>query len=193
MPLLESDLHHDGLSADNADSFRPRTGSGGIKNLIKFGRNRHKSGEPLQVPDSNKNGPKGNSPPNPQNQGGPSRVRNFLDAFRPRSKSDVTTMSRPKKSPVQPAKISERRRRSSTSEDPPHLLLSKSPPPAPTPMSMILADGMGDDRYNLNRNNMAPVMMQQFRSRAYSDPKPPRSRKYVSLHCLFLVTLNEWL
>ncbi|XP_067938021.1 5'-AMP-activated protein kinase subunit gamma-like isoform X2 [Watersipora subatra] len=83
LPCGKSSSHEDlsefalpGLDeADEIDGneFRPRTGSAGLKTLIKL-KNRHKSGDCKSSPPEDRKGIKG-----------------FLDSIRPRSKSDAAT------------------------------------------------------------------------------------------------------
>lgn len=153
MPLLDSDVAD--MNNTTAESEgRPRSGSssstsGGIRNIF---RKKHKSG------DESRSSSRGSSPGTT-----PSKVKNFFDVIRPRSKSDGNP-------PVMPGKA----RRSSATEPPtitegleytPQRNRSSSITPdqlrAPgsyTPMSQLLAD-------------KASTSQDQFRHRAYSEPR----------------------
>ena len=120
MPLLESDRgdvpvspaanHHH--PTDDTDAFRPRAGSTGFKN---FFRKRHKSGEKSVESELSKSygssSPRGSPSPShhhrhqqqhhqgspgcttPTQQPGGSKMRHFIDAIRPRSKSDAASIA----------------------------------------------------------------------------------------------------
>ena len=157
MPLLDSDMNQDSNNCDDADSFRPRSGSAGLRNLF---RKKHKSG------DESKSGSHGHSPVSPQSSS--FKMKNFLDAFRPRSKSDVVSAHvpvppknhHPRNSVDLPPStynvVSEER--STHSKSAGHQ----------TPMSALLRRGSDE--------KVTPIgpeeYIQMFRERAYSDPRP---------------------
>ncbi|KAK2175387.1 hypothetical protein NP493_732g01000 [Ridgeia piscesae] len=163
MPLLDSDLpepttpKNNMAAADIVDEeFRTRSGSGGFRNLF---RKRQKSGDETKV-----------KSPVPSSG---SKVRSFLDAFRPRSKSDVASLN-----------IPGGRHRSSSVTSEQDLYTSKSPPPvAPgfsksltttmTPMSNLLVENSVQNMQQSNGTDRvsALTLVEKFRHRAYTDPK----------------------
>lgn len=160
MPLLESDSAS--APVDVEDGFRPRSSSGTLKN---FFRKRHKSGEidknPVSPAPSNKTA----SPLNTPVQS--SKMRHFIESFRPRSKSDAAAI------PVA------RRRRgpavvvaAGTDEPPAGMpsLIVGSVPGKDTPMSSLLASHSPGAPHE---KGLSPEeFIEAFRERAYSDPKP---------------------
>lgn len=91
MPLLESDVRDVNMAGDLDIEPRTRTGSGasGLKSLIPGKlRTRSKSGDE-QANAVNKNN---NASPST------SKMKSFFDSFRPRSKSDLSGVKKPKKS-----------------------------------------------------------------------------------------------
>ncbi|XP_064614021.1 5'-AMP-activated protein kinase subunit gamma-1-like isoform X3 [Liolophura sinensis] len=91
MPLLESDVRDVNMAGDLDIEPRTRTGSGasGLKSLIPGKlRTRSKSGDE-QANVVNKNN---NASPST------SKMKSFFDSFRPRSKSDLSGVKKPKKS-----------------------------------------------------------------------------------------------
>ena len=97
MPLMESGDHAGSpvsplhSSLDNVDGdFRPRSGSTGIRGLFSKDKHRKKSGDESS---------KGNSPSTS------SKVKNFFDSIRPRSKSDLSGVKKPNKKAIQAAKL----------------------------------------------------------------------------------------
>lgn len=86
MPLLEPDGDIDG-------DFRPRAGSVGLRSLMKpkASRQRWKSGDEGRLTSQGQL--------NKEKDTTPSKVKNFFESFRPRSKSDVSGMKKPGKKP----------------------------------------------------------------------------------------------
>lgn len=164
MPLLDSDLpeptspKNEMAAADIVDEeFRTRSGSGGFRNLF---RKRQKSGDETKMK-------------SPLSSSGGSKVRSFLDAFRPRSKSDVSSLNIP---------ASRHRSSSATSEQ--DLCKSKSPPSVSpgfsksltttmTPMSNLLVENSVPNVQQSNGNDRVSAfsLVEKFRHRAYTDPK----------------------
>ena len=160
MPLLESDVGRTPL--DMEDGYRPRTDStgssgGGIRN---FFRKKHKSGDDAYT--SSRGSSRGNSPGTT-----PSKMRNFLDVIRPKQKE----LNIPGAKGPDAMYESGRRPRSISVQEEKLLMHQRSPPPGPgpTPMSQLLNEASGG--YNRNQ-----ILMDMYRNRAYSDPKP-RSRQ----------------
>ena len=162
MPLLDSDLpepttpKNNMAAADIVDEeFRTRSGSGGFRNLF---RKRQKSGDEGKV-----------KSPVPSSG---SKVRSFLDAFRPRSKSDVASLN-----------IPGGRNRSSSVTSEQDLYTSKSPPPVSpgfsksltttmTPMSNLLVENSVQMQQSNGTDRVtALTLVEKFRHRAYTDPK----------------------
>ena len=166
MPLLDTDLPDPTPPRNNMsataivdEEFRARSGSGGFRNLF---RKRQKSGGDET---------KLKSPQPPSSSGG-SKVRSFLEAFRPRSKSDVTSLNVPT--------AAGRHRSSSVTSEQDVYDLSKTPPPVSpgfsksltntmTPMSNLLVENSSQS--NGSERVSASALVEKFRHRAYTDPK----------------------
>ena len=162
MPLLDSDLPEPTTPRNNMsataivdEEFRARSGSGGFRNLF---RKRQKSGDETKL-----------KSPLPSSSGG-SKVRTFLEVFRPRSKSDVASLNVPTTG----------RHRSSSISSEQDVYLSKSPPPVSpgfsksltttmTPMSNLLVENSSQS--NGSERVTASTLVEKFRHRAYTDPK----------------------
>ncbi|ESO88019.1 hypothetical protein LOTGIDRAFT_166040 [Lottia gigantea] len=189
MPLMDSD-YTEGAGAME-DDFRQRSGSGGIKSL--FGtkpRQRNKSGDELK-------GDKNSSPTSG------SKMKNFFESIRPRSKSDVSGMKKPGKKAAAAAQNMDRSMDESTLA--PQLNshgavnssvsqgatshgaaavtpVPKGPSKTLTPMSEILEGQMynfGDKMTERNRHKSGPAtpveqFMSKFRNRSNSDSKPKK-------------------
>lgn len=164
MPLLESETND--MATDVDGNFRPRSGSGGIRN---FFRKKHKSGDVESMKAS----------ASASSTGKPAKSRNFLEAIRPRSKSDVAAlqMGRPRTQSVGlPMDTSEVRSRAEQ-----EFVLSKSPSGSvPTPMSALLSGDKSPSKPVPTQKEAAPapgavtpeMFVEMYRHRAYSDPRP---------------------
>ena len=174
MPLMDTD-QQDGNLQSTEEEFRPRSGSTGLKN---FFRRKHKSGtskediRKSQEDSDSKNSSRQGSPTQTPSS---SKVKDFFQAFRPRSKSDVDSMKaiRRRKSsgdPPNPSQllIPKGRHRSQTVQEGVEV---RSPPSSgPTAMSNLLtADNIPIVPSTQAERNR---ILEMYRSRAYSDPKP---------------------
>lgn len=167
MPLLEPDVREVTTANELDSEFRPRAGSTGLRALFSSkNRQRNKSGD-----QDNKSGSPSTG----------SKMKNFLDAFRPRSKSDLSGVKKPKKIGA----------RLEQSMDESHLTgtlvqsdqLKNSPRTQPvTPMCQILEGQMMMSENARTRHvSGPPTQMDQFynryRARSNSDSsktRPPR-------------------
>jgi hypothetical protein len=198
MPLLESDLPHDPppsshMSAGGGDvedgPYRQRTGSTGLRNLF---RKRHKSSDPVspvvtppsKTPTSgNPHLPQAGTPGTPTSGG---KVRHLFDTFRPRSKSDATSIPAPHHPQVYtmnhytPGAGGVVGSHGSNGSGAGHLdSLNKSPLAGgslplrdTTPMSHLLANSHSQDYCSSPKGFTAEEFVEAYRERAYSDPKP---------------------
>lgn len=177
MPLMESEhspaspispSHHG--SIDNVDGdFRPRSGSTGIRGLFSKDKARKKSGE---------ENAKGTSPSTS------SKVKNFFDSIRPRSKSDLSGIKKPNKKALQAARMD-------ASMDESQLSALKNdhivtlPPGAhdDSPMGKILGDQLKVPSSRQRHQSGPPTAVDQFhnryRPRANSDSKHMRQKKVL--------------
>ena len=156
MPLLEDGQE---MQTDMEDGLRPRTSStgGGIRN---FFRKKHKSGPGTPIEDGRMAG----SPTT-----GGSKVKNLFDSIRPRSKSDSqhnTDVPRKRGSP---------QCRSPLTAQPVPITKQPATPPSynhGTPMSNLLISGSPQVHHQPFYHSQNQVLLDKFRHRAYSDPKP---------------------
>ena len=192
MPLMEtggdppSPLNPLMASLDSVDGeFRPRSGSTGIRGLFSSkGRHRKASGEE-QVS-------KGNSPSTS------SKVKNFFDSIRPRSKSDLSGVKKPNKKAIQAARM---RMDQSMDESSLSSALNNGdvnvsiptntavPPGAQgsaTPMGQILTGQLTVPNSRVRHQSGPPTGVDQFstryRPRAMSDSKQQRPTRKVLIH-----------
>lgn len=195
MPLMETDpspqspispLHSSLETVDG--EYRPRSGSTGKWNLFSKDRSRKKSGDESA---------KGNSPSTS------SKVKNFFDAIRPRSKSDLSGVKKPNKKALQQARMD-------ASMDESQLSALKSSndhivtiPPEnrleDTPMGKILGDQLRVPNSRQRHQSGPPTAVDQFhnryRPRANSDSKHVRPTKKILVHqvCINFYILNSLL
>ncbi|XP_052804303.1 5'-AMP-activated protein kinase subunit gamma-2-like isoform X3 [Mya arenaria] len=181
MPLMETDpspqspvgQYHG--SADNVDGeFRQRSGSTGLKGLFSKDKSRKKSGDESG---------KGNSPSTS------SKVKNFFDAIRPRSKSDLSGVKKPNKKMLQQARMD-----ASMDEATLSALKSNdhfvSMPPTngenPSPMARIIGDQLRVPNSRQRHASGPPTGVDQFhnryRPRANSDSKHMRPPRKALVH-----------
>lgn len=191
MPLMEtgdppSPMNPLVASNDSVDGdFRPRSGSTGIRGLFA-GKDRHrkKSGE---------ENTKGNSPSTS------SKVKNFFDSIRPRSKSDLSGVKKPNKKALSAARMrldqsmDESSLSSALNNGDVNISLPTNtavPPGAqgnPTLMGAILTDQLTVPNTRARHQSGPPTGVDQFNSRyrprAMSDSKPQRpNMKKVLIH-----------
>ena len=183
MPLLDSDVNDVTMATDPDDSFRPRSGSGGIRN---FFRKKHKSGG-----DDSRSSSRGSSPGTTPG----SKVKTFFDVIRPRSKSDAASAPAPNSNAYPKLQMKTRSgnvdfpetlyendmRHRTGSASMSDRLSAGTPPtrhslgsygnPQMTAMGQLLADSSPQGERCRNQAGF----MDRFRSRAYSDPKPRSS------------------
>ena len=190
MPLMEtgdppSPMNPLMSSLDSVDGeFRPRSGSTGIRGLFSSkDRHRKKSGE---------ENTKGNSPSTS------SKVKNFFDSIRPRSKSDLSGVKKPNKKAIQAARL---RMDQSMDESSLSSALNNGdvnvsiptntavPPGAQgsaTPMGQILTGQLTVPNSRTRHQSGPPTGVDQFNSRyrprAMSDSKQQRPTKKVLIH-----------
>ncbi|XP_055959305.1 5'-AMP-activated protein kinase subunit gamma-1 isoform X4 [Patella vulgata] len=184
MPLLESDVADGTGGMELPEDFRQRSGSGGIKSLFAGKRQRNKSGDELGNKD------KGNSPTSG------SKVKNFFESIRPRSKSDVSGMKKPGKKHANSQVMQHSMDEDSLSSGGTRPADSPSPGgrgpmDTLTPMGQILEDQMLDkgdgnhlsvtntsvnDRLRHKSGPVTPVeqFMSRFRGRSNSDSQPKK-------------------
>ncbi len=186
MPFLDTDTT-DTKSApmEVSDNYRPRSGSFGLKNIFK---KRHKSGDPTAMAEgrvdmNNGDGsPQGSKDPSPASTPMTGKKKNsFLEAFRPRSRSDAASqvVLRHRSATIDtPMPVS-----GSSRNDPRRgehdLNFAKSPSTDNrlTPMSNLLSPNakskhISDDRNGRSSNFGPEDFIEMYRSRAYSDPRP---------------------
>ena len=181
MPLMETDqspqspispLHS---SMDNVDGeYRPRSGSTGKWSLFSKDRSRKKSGDESS---------KGNSPSTT------SKVKNFFDAIRPRSKSDLSGVKKPNKKALQAARMDASMDESQLScalKSNDHIVTIPPGGMNDTPMGKILSDQLRVPNSRQRHQSGPPTAVDQFhnryRPRANSDSKHVRPSKKVLVH-----------
>ncbi|XP_067650287.1 5'-AMP-activated protein kinase subunit gamma-1-like isoform X3 [Haliotis asinina] len=166
MPLLDSDVA-DGSMMDVDQDFRPRAGSTGLKSLLGGKtRQRNKSGE-----DSKSGSPTTSS-----------KVKNFFDNFRPRSKSDVSGMKKPGKKHAVTMERSMDESQLHAHGVTPTMLAPRGPADPISPMGQILEGQMMDAKGDRARHKSGPStpveqFMNKFRTRSNSDSRPRSPRK----------------
>ena len=180
MPLLDSDVNDVTMATDMDDTFRTRSGSGGIRN---FFRKKHKSGSSGLGGggEDSRGSSRGSSPGTTPG----SKVKTLLDAIRPRSKSDAASAmpitvssSGGYRKRVQSGDPDSRQRSISVTGEHPNISSlpgraypnhSGSGSSPMTAMGQLLADGSPLASQDRPLNQAA--LLDKFRSRAYSDPK----------------------
>ncbi|XP_053373838.1 5'-AMP-activated protein kinase subunit gamma-2-like isoform X10 [Mercenaria mercenaria] len=178
MPLMESEHspsspvspgYHG--SVDNVDGeFRPRSGSTGIRGLFSKDKARKKSGE---------ENVKGNSPSTS------SKVKNFFDSIRPRSKSDLSGIKKPNKKAIQAARMDASMDESQLSalKNNDHIVTLPPENQDDSLMGKILGDQLKVPSSRQRHQSGPPTGVDQFhnryRPRANSDSKHMRQKKVL--------------
>ena len=144
--------------------YRPRSGSTGIRGLFsRKGRQRKQSGD-----DSNKT----TSPST-------SKVQNFLDTFRPRSKSDLSGIKKPGKKVIPQVKMDTSMDESTLRDLSSNMQCDKPGPN--TPMGQILEKQLLSPVNNVKQRHTSgnDSFMSRFRARSNSDSKARSPRKML--------------
>ena len=163
MPLLDAD---DVTMASEMDGdFRPRagsnssTGSGVFRGIF---RKKAKSGDN----DGSRGSSRGTSPQNTP-AGGGNKMKNFLDSFRPRSKSDAQNKNAQKQQ-IQ-RKISGGHTVSYSTAGVESASTSARQRHLSTPMSKLLS--VGDSPLSQSVGTRTSYLTEDYRDRAFSDPR----------------------
>ncbi|XP_021369709.1 5'-AMP-activated protein kinase subunit gamma-1-like isoform X4 [Mizuhopecten yessoensis] len=177
MPLLEPDVRD--VANDFPDGeFRPRAGSTGLRGLFSGkARQRNKSGEDFKES-------KGSSPSGSHSAS--SKVKNFFDQFRPRSKSDLSGVKKPgkKHSATSPANKMDHSMDESQLRD--SLMNARmnehgpKPQGASTPMGQILENQLmvpRNDGRTRHASSPADLVLNRYRARSNSDSKTKSPRR----------------
>lgn len=180
MPLMETDhspqsqispLH---ASVDSVDGeLRPRSGSTGKWSLFSKDRSRKKSGDETA---------KGNSPSTS------SKMKNFFDAIRPRSKSDLSGVKKPSKKSLQQARMDASMDESQLSalKSNDHIVTIPPNQVDESPMGKILGEQLRVPNSRQRHASGPPTAVDQFhnryRPRANSDSKHVRPSKKILVH-----------
>ena len=165
VPLMEPDVKEMTPNNDLVDGeYRPRSGSTGIRGLFsRKGRQRKQSGD-----DSNKT----TSPST-------SKVQNFLDTFRPRSKSDLSGIKKPGKKVIPQVKMDTSMDESTLRDLSSNMQCDKPGPN--TPMGQILEKQLLSPVNNVKQRHSSgnDSFMSRFRARSNSDSKTRSPRKML--------------
>ncbi|XP_052248719.1 5'-AMP-activated protein kinase subunit gamma-2-like isoform X3 [Dreissena polymorpha] len=181
MPLMEHEGihamgHHNSMDSPDGTDFRNRSGSAGLKGLFSKDKHRKKSGDDTA---------KGTHSPSTS-----SKMKNFFDAIRPRSKSDLSGVKKPNKKALQAkldASMDESQLASALHVDN-HIITT---PPIIVddnyPMARILGDQLRVPNSRQRHMSGPPTVVDQFNSRyrprANSDSKQSvKSGKKVLVH-----------
>lgn len=164
VPLMESDVKEMTPNNDLADGeYRPRSGSTGLRGLFsRKNRQRKQSGD-----DSNKTSPS------------TSKVQNFLDNFRPRSKSDLSGIKKPGKKVIPTVKMDTSMDESTLRDLSTNMLIDKTA--SNTPMGQILEKQLLSPNNNSKQkhNSGNDSFMSRIRARSNSDSKAKSPRKML--------------
>ena len=190
MPLMEPDLRDATNANDVPDGdFRPRSGSTGLRGLF--------SGKSRQRKQS------GDSSAKMESSSTSSKVKNFFaDAFRPRSKSDLSGVKRPNKKHIQQMKMDQSMDESQLRDSlqngptgggiPPGLQNHRVTSPA-TPMGQILETQLAVPTHNGKaRHTSGPQdsFMNRFRARSNSDSLKTRPHHRKLHHQVSFIYVN---
>lgn len=198
MPLMETDPspqpgrgpYHSSLDHVDGD-FRPRSGSTGIKGLFSKDKSRKKSSDESA---------KGTSPSTS------SKVKNFFESIRPRSKSDLSGVKKPNKKALQQARMDASMDESELSALRSNDHIVSMPPQNRdnTHMAHILGDQLRVPNSRQRHASGPPTGVDQFHSRyrprANSDSKhmrPPKKTlihqvRFALLHICHVLTLQSY-
>ncbi|XP_033762249.1 5'-AMP-activated protein kinase subunit gamma-1-like isoform X3 [Pecten maximus] len=176
MPLLEPDVRD--VANDFPDGeFRPRAGSTGLRGLFSGkARQRNKSGDDFKES-------KGSSPSGSHSAS--SKVKNFFDQFRPRSKSDLSGVKKPGKKHSATSAANKMDHSMDESQLRDSLMNARmndhgpKPQGASTPMGQILENQLMvplNDGRTRHASSPADFVLNRYRARSNSDSKtkPPR-------------------
>lgn len=191
MPLLEPDVRDVANDFPEGD-FRPRAGSTGLRGLFSGkARQRNKSGDETRES-------KGNSPSGGHSTS--SKVKNFFDQFRPRSKSDLSGVKKPGKKHSATSGGNKMDHSMDETQLRDSLLNARmnehgpKPQGVSTPMGQILENQLmvpNNDGRIRHASSPADLVLNRYRARSNSDSKTKSPRRplvhQVGSFCFYCV------